>query len=167
MRWLLLLSLILAGCTQDLESSARTRARASGPKALPLRLVAPDGEAVEMIPGAKFEVTVVSFFSPTWNPDNASHVAQLQKLQQRRGSQPLRIVLVAYDEEPGRLRKYLAANPLSMEVAVGDEGTFEHWKLKAIPTTVLVAPDGATIERLEGQVNADQLWERIAPFFPE
>lgn len=165
MRWWLLLALLLAGCTS--EVAREPRAKAQGPKSLPLKLLAPDGDVVEFVPGAKYEVTVVSFFSPTWNPDNASQVAELQKLHQRRGSQPLRIVLVAYDEEPERLRKYLKNHPLPMEVAVGDDATTDSWGLKAIPTTVVVAPDGATIERLEGQVTADRLWDKISPFFPE
>lgn len=165
MKWLLCLVLLLAGCTS--EVTREPRARASGPKALPLKLMDPTGEVREFVPGAKFEVTVIAFFSPTWNPDNESQVGELQKLHQRRGSQPLRILLVAYDEEPERLRKYLQAQPLPMEVAVGDDATYDSWGLKAIPTTVLVAPDGGTIERLEGQVTAERLWEKISPFFPE
>ena len=170
MKWLLCVVLLLTGCTADLEKSPRARARANGPKASPLKLLSPSGETVELVPGARFEVTVVSFFSPTWNPDNASHVGQLQKLFQRRGTQPLRVVLVAYDEEPEKLRKYLASNPSlkgGIEVAVADEPTLERWEVKAIPTTVVVAPDGAIIERLEGQPLADRLWDKIEPFFPE
>jgi len=159
------MALLLAGCTTEVQREPR--ARAQGPKSQALRLMSPEGEVRELVPGAKYEVTVVSFFSPTWNPDNASQVGELQKLAQRRGSQPLRILLVAYDEEPKRLRKYLQEHPLPLEVAVGDEATYDSWGLKAIPTTVLVAPDGGTIERIEGQVTADRLWEKISPFFPE
>ena len=168
MKWLLLVSLFcLGGCTADLEKKMPVRAKATGPKANALKLTSPTGEAVELVPGAKFEVTVVSFFSPTWNPDNASHVGELQKFFQRRGEQPLRIVLVAYDEEPERLRTYLKEHPVEFEVGVGDQPTFASWNVKAIPTTILVAPDGAIIERLEGQPEAERLWTKVAKFFPQ
>ena len=78
----------------------------------------------------------------------------------------LNIIGVAYGEEPSGLRKFLAANPVPFEVAVGADSTYEKFALTSIPTAVLVDENGRIVERWSGYFTTEELAEKISPKLP-
>lgn len=164
MRWigLALLTLLAAGCTQTLVSQESPTPGATGtPDAPAFNLLSAQGEAVTFTPGKK--VTLIAFWSPSWDPDHLAQLRALTELHERYANRGLRIVAVTYDEQPQKVRAVLQEHPVPFEVAVGAENTYERFGLENLPTALLVNREGVTVERFEGHRDVSELGEKIEP----
>ncbi|MBI3924645.1 MAG: TlpA family protein disulfide reductase [Armatimonadetes bacterium] len=157
-------ALLACGCAQTVPEGETPRPTVTGPTAPGFSLLSPLGDPVALEPGSQpGEPTLIAFWSPSWDPDHAAEEIVLRQLLERYGNRKLRVIAVAYDEKPEQIRNYLRQSPVPYEVAMGDEGIYDAYRLEAIPTMVLVAPDGGEAGRWEGHQRIESLAEKVEP----
>lgn len=173
---ILFTTLCLMGCQNPAPKpspsgtpSVRETIAVSGGEASPkFQLTAPDGSSVKFDPADNpdNEVFLLLFWSYRWDPNVSTLLERTSELHERYAPRGLTIVSVSYDEEPEGLRKYLSTNPLPFEVAVGQESTYEKFKITSIPTAILVDVNGRVVERWSGYYTTEELAETISPHLP-
>ncbi len=174
--WLLLLLLGSYACTTTVPASKtptvlsspspgeRPMPVASGPVVKPFSLLSPLGDRVEYVPGKEQVVCLIAFWSPTWDKDHAYQEKVLRELMSRYDDHHFRAVVIAYDEKPSFIRAYLKKRPVPFEVAMGETKVYDDYALKAVPTYILVAPDGRRIALWVGHQTVETLEQKIQPF---
>ena len=153
--------------TSPTASSSASSAE-SGEPSPGFNLAAPDGSTVEFNPkeNPDNEVFLLLFWSYRFDPNVKTLLSRAGELHERYSPRGLNIIGVAYGEEPSGLRKFLAANPVPFEVAVGADSTYEKFALTSIPTAVLVDENGRIVERWSGYFTTEELAEKISPKLP-
>jgi thiol-disulfide isomerase/thioredoxin len=88
------------------------------------------------------EVVVVNFWA-TWCAPCRRELPALASLHEQLKSRGGRVVAVSIDVEPDRVRRYLRAERLSLDVAHdGPDGLARELDLRAVPLTVVLDRDG-------------------------
>jgi peroxiredoxin len=174
---LALVLLFLVGCqpSDPGQSSATPNSQESpgdvataGEPSPKFKLTAPDGTVVVFDPSENRdnEVFLIYFWSYRWDPNVATFIERASELHERFAPRGLVIYGVAYDEEPAGLRKFLNTNSLPFEVVVGTDATYQSFKIKSIPTGILVDTNGRIVERFTGYFSTEELTEKISPYLP-
>lgn len=148
--FLLLVLLPACGGSPEGDSPSGPAPSGTGPALPPLTMKGADGGAVELRPGEGPALTLVEAWSPTWFPEAERQLQQLVELHERWGNRGVRVLAVAYDEEPEAVARALEGQGVLFEVAMGDTATWEALKVEALPTTWLVDRKGRVVEKLEG-----------------
>ncbi|MCA9790747.1 MAG: TlpA family protein disulfide reductase [Candidatus Eremiobacteraeota bacterium] len=162
----LLVALLLAGCNPGPEPESTATPTHKLGTIEGFKLQTPDGKPVVFDPNDSSKVTVLSFWSVTWNPENEAHLDLLNELYERYGNKGLRIIAIAYDEKPEAVKAVMEKRILPFEVAMGTKELYERFKLTSIPATFVVSPGGALRKRLEGLQTVETLTELIKPELP-
>ncbi len=167
---LLILTLAVAGC-----GGGNTKAKASasptvskGQTSPSFNLTAVDGSAVSLKPteNPQGDVNLVLFWSYRWDPNVKTLLARYSELHERYAPRGLRIIAVAYGEEPSGLRTFLAENKTPFPVAVGVDSTFTKFGLEALPTAILIDKTGKIADRWEGHFTTEELGEKLKTYLP-
>jgi peroxiredoxin len=105
------------------------------------------------------EGVLVVFFSTTC-PFCQRHNRHLERLRRRMAGQPLRILGVAHDREPGLVREYLARNGLGFQVTLDQQPLHEALSLRrVIPLTCVVDRRGRLREVIPGEMFEEDVME--------
>lgn len=165
--WLLFL-LCLCGCGAQGTKATPSATPKSGSLAPAFNLTAVDGSAVKFNPkeNPDGDVTLLVFWSKTWDSNAKVLLSRLAELHERYAPRGLRIVAVAYQEEPTDLRAFLSINKTPFPVAVGVDSTYEKFDLKTIPTAILVDKAGKVAEKWEGHYSTEEMSTTISPYLP-
>lgn len=165
--WLLAV-LCLCGCGGPGTKATPSATPKSGSLAPAFNLTAVDGSAVKFDPknNPNGDVTLLVFWSKTWDSNAKVLLSRLAELHERYAPRGLRIIAVAYQEEPADLRAYLAINKTPFPVAVGVDNTYEKFALKSIPTAILVDKAGKVAEKWEGHYSTEEMSTTISPYLP-
>jgi alkyl hydroperoxide reductase subunit AhpC len=162
--------LCLCGCGGQGSGSTPTATPSSGPgKISPaFNLTAVDGSAVSFKPteNPNGDVTMLVFWSYSWDSNVKTLLARLSELHERYAPRGLRIIAVAYDEEPSNLRNFLSTNKTPFPVAVGVDSTYEKFGLKSIPTIIVVDKSGQIVKRWEGHYSTEEISTELSPYLP-
>lgn len=164
-----ILALLLTGCKnkpQDKPTALATPNIAAGSVASAFNLVGADGSAVSFKPGENpqgIDATLLIFWSLRWDPNSKTLLNRARELQERCGPRGLRIITIAYDGEPAKIRSFLAGFKLPFAVALAANNTLKNYSVKAIPTSILIAKNGKLIDRWEGYFSTQEQSERITP----
>lgn len=168
---IILLTLTLIGCGKGGANSADPSSSPSGSKgqASPgFNLTAVDGSTVSLKPteNPQKDVHLVLFWSYRWDPNVATLLQRYAELHERYAPRGLRIIAVAYGEEPSGLRNFLAENKTPFPVAVGVDSTFSKFELKALPTAILIDKEGRIADRWEGHFSTEEMSEKLKSHLP-
>ena len=93
-------------------------------------------------------------------------LGNIAELHERYAPRGLRIIAVAYGEEPSGLRTFLAENKTPFPVAVGVDSTLSKFDLKALPTAILVDKSGKIADRWEGHFSTEEMGEKLKSYLP-
>ncbi len=166
---ILLLIFTLAGCGGNTKATPSASPSVSKGQASPgFNLTAVDGSAVSLKPteNPQGDVHLVVFWSYRWDPNVKTLLQRYSELHERYGPRGLRIIAVAYGEEPTGLRTFLSENKTPFPVAVGVDSTFSKFDLKALPTAIVVDKDGKIADRWEGHFTTEEMSEKLKPYLP-
>jgi len=173
---LCLLSLLFLGCQPSDDpgldgpspTSTPIKSAHKGEPSPKLNLTAPDGSTVTFNPSDNpdNEAFLLVFWSQQWDPNARTLLDRVEELHERYAPRGLTVIAVSYDDEPSGLRKYLNANPLPFEVAVGAASTLSDFQVTSIPTAILVDSNGRIVERWSGYYSTEEWAEAISPHLP-
>ena len=167
---LLIAFALLVGCnpaTDPGASSSPSPGQTGATGELPgFNLLSHTGETISFAPGGDDKLTVLAFWSPTWDPDHQVMLDRLIELHERYAVRGLRVVVVTYDEEPKTVRAIAQKRRFPFEVAIGAKSTYQRYDLQAVPTFLVVTPKGEVAERFEGHLAVDKFVKKISNILP-
>ncbi len=168
---ILLLSLTLMGCGGGEKNKQNPSANPSvskGQTSPAFNLTAVDGSTISLKPSENpdGDIHLVLFWSYRWDPNVKTLLQRYAELHERYAPRGLRIIAVAYGEEPSGLRTFLAENKTPFPVAVGVDSTFSKFDLKALPTAILVDKSGKIADRWEGHFSTEEMGEKLKSYLP-
>jgi thiol-disulfide isomerase/thioredoxin len=100
---------------------------------------------------ARGRVVVVNFWA-TWCPPCVAEMPSLERLQKAFAGEPLEVVAVNVGEEPFDVALFLRRVPVEVTVLLDRKGsTQKGWKVRGLPTTVIVDADGKVRYHVAGQ----------------
>lgn len=112
-------------------------------------LPALDGAARSPAPKAG-SLTLIHFFA-TWCGPCKEELQSLDRLYADFDSRALNLVAIDVGEPEIRVRRFFATLPVRFPVLLDeDRRAMKAWDVPAFPTTFVIAPDGASVIRIEG-----------------
>lgn len=161
----------LCGCSGKADNNAATGNAGSG-KALPMLqstgrplggkvLKGLNGDNITFKGKDAKPMTIVSLWSPTWFDGSDAQLMQLMDVNNKYGSQGLRIVLMAYEVPAEKAQKEVRVKKIPFEVGIGSPELYETLGVKSIPTTWYLDSDGNLLDRAEGFQTADEISQTI------
>ena len=107
-------------------------------------------------------VVLLNFWA-TWCGPCRQELPQLQRLHQQHSNAGL-VVLGISDEKPDHTREFLAERGITYP-SLHDEGSlvFRRYGVTAIPTTLVIGPDGVISFRFEGYLNRSAMAKALKP----
>lgn len=104
----------------------------------------------------KGKVVLVDFWG-TWCGPCKMLEPRERSLKQMYRDQPFEILGIAIDSKP-RLKAYLEKNPLPWpNIADGSRSLSDQYKIEAVPTFMLIDPEGTLIKTWQGGQNFDEI----------
>ncbi|MEW8586141.1 MAG: TlpA disulfide reductase family protein [Candidatus Thiodiazotropha sp.] len=147
MRWLVVLwlSLWLAPSQADLPPLTHNlTAIAEASPAPELRLLSMDDEMID-IDSLKGKVVVVNFWA-TWCPPCIREMPSLEALHQETKARGVVVLAVNIGEDIDTIFPFLGSVEPSPSFPIlldSDSSSLSRWKVRGLPTTFVVAPDGS------------------------
>jgi thiol-disulfide isomerase/thioredoxin len=97
------------------------------------------------------EVVVVNFWA-TWCPPCIAEMPTLERLQQAFAGKPLKVLAVNVGDEPYDIALFLRQQPLDLTILLDRKGrTQKPWKMRGLPTTVILDAGGKVRYHVPGQ----------------
>lgn len=123
----------------------------AGAPAPPLELPDLQGKRVALHETAAARRLVVVAFWATWCGPCHTELAELARLYERHASDGLEVLAVSVDRDPDAARRYAEREEMPFPVLLDPErAALERYGVQALPTSVLVAPDGTVLRAVEG-----------------
>ncbi|GAA4451793.1 hypothetical protein GCM10023189_14180 [Nibrella saemangeumensis] len=91
----------------------------------------------------------------TWCPPCRAEMPSIEKLYQSVDKNKVAFVMLSLDDSPEKARKYIEQNKFTFPVYVPAGPMPSDFATEAIPTTLILAPDGRIAQRMEGMFNYD------------
>jgi peroxiredoxin len=166
----LLVTASLCGCGGPGSQPGPTPTAQSSPGQLSpsFNLTAVDGSAVSYSPtnNPNGDVTLLAFWSYSFDSNVKVLLSRLAELHERYAPRGLRLISIAYQEEPANLRNFLSTNKTPFPVAVGVDSTYQKFALKSIPTAILIDKSGKIVHRWEGHYSTEEMSTVISGYLP-
>lgn len=97
------------------------------------------------------QVVVVNFWA-TWCPPCVAEMPALERLQAAFDGEPLQVVAVNVAEEPYDVALFLRQVPVDLTILLDQRGrTQKGWKVRGLPTTVILDAEGKVRHHVAGQ----------------
>lgn len=133
-------------------------------------LPAPGGERIALSALLEKGPVLLDFWA-TWCKPCVEAMPKLEEIHQKYSAQGLTIVGINEDGPRGqnRIRPFLKARNITFPIAIdGDGSVMKRLQVGALPTTILIAPDGEIILRQAGYTpaNAQDLIQAIETLLP-
>lgn len=97
------------------------------------------------------EVVVINFWA-TWCPPCIAEMPTLERLQKAFAGQPLKVLAVNVGDEPYDIALFLRQQPLDLTILLDSRGrTQKPWKMRGLPTTVILDAEGTIRHHVPGQ----------------
>lgn len=138
--------LLLGGCGDETAPQ-----RGAGPRIEGLILERLDGGA-EAIEDYRGKLVVLNVWA-TWCPPCRREMPGLEKLARELDPERFAVIGLAIDESPPLVREYLRQKGLTFarHIDRGGNATHQRMDLSAVPTTVVIAPDGRVVWSVAGE----------------
>ena len=109
-----------------------------------------DGDAWSL-KAARGNVVVVNFWA-TWCPPCIAEMPALERLQKTFAGQPLQVIAVNVGQEPYDIALFLRQLPVDLTILLDSKGsTQKAWKVRGLPTTVILDTEGTVRYHVAGQ----------------
>jgi thiol-disulfide isomerase/thioredoxin len=172
LKWLLLwFCLWLLPAQAELPALPHDLTPISEPKTAPaLRLPNMDNETID-ISALEGKVVVVNFWA-TWCPPCTREMPSLEQLYQATRDRGVVVLAVNVGEDVDTVFPYLDSVELTPTFPIlidSDSSSLSDWKLRGLPTTFVVAPDGKLAFQAVGgrEFNHPKLIEQLMSLFNE
>lgn len=132
-------------------------------------LAAPDGKRVQLSKLLKEGPVLLDFWA-TWCKPCIKGMPKLDAIYKKYKDQGLTVVGVNEDGPRGqnRIRPFLRGRKISFPIAIdNDGGVMKRMQVRALPTTILIAPDGEIVLRQAGLSDPAPLIEAIEMLLPK
>lgn len=105
----------------------------------------------------------VVVFWETWCPYCKRHNARIDRLYRGTRAIPFRVLGVAMDGDPGKVRSYMKASGFTFPVAMGSAGLRDRFTpRKVIPMTCTIDREGRLVQVIPGEMSEEDV-SRLAP----
>jgi thiol-disulfide isomerase/thioredoxin len=142
---LILSALVLLGASSNLVDAAPTSATIA-----PRFALAGRGDTTVALDSLAAKVVLVDFWASWCGPCRKSF-PWMNALHEKYGARGLAVVAISLDKERAAADAFLARNPAAFTVAFDPAGkTAEAYRVKGMPSTYLIAPDGTILVRRTG-----------------
>ena len=108
-----------------------------------------EGKSIGFTPGTD-DFTLLEVWAPTWFEQSDEQFQRLQEIHERFGNRGVRVLCLAYETDPPRVRQAIQDHSALFDVALGEEATFDMLQLQSLPTTWILDRQGHPLQRLEG-----------------
>lgn len=123
----------------------------AGTPAPPLELADIHGETVNLQSTAAERRLVVVAFWASWCGPCHTELAQLSRLYERHAAEGLEVLAVSVDRDPAAALRYVEEAEVPFVVLLDPKHeVLERYGVQALPTSVLVGPDGAVVRAVQG-----------------
>ncbi len=100
---------------------------------------------------ARGNVVVVNFWA-TWCPPCVAEMPALERLQKMFAGHPLQVIAVNVGQEPYDIALFLRQLPVDLTILLDSKGsTQKGWKVRGLPTTVILDAEGKVRYHVAGQ----------------
>ena len=101
------------------------------------------------------QVLLVNFWA-TWCPPCLKEMPAMQRLRQAMAGQPFEILAVSMGDSPEQIQQFLERMPLDFPILLdSDMKAAQNWKIRVVPTSFLLDPDGKIRYWLRGDLEWD------------
>lgn len=115
-------------------------------------------------PGPKQHLTVVTVWSPEWYDKSSEQIRFLESLRSKYSAPGLRIICLAYDTPPAKVKKLIKEQKIPFEIGVGSPELYNKLKVQAVPCYWFLDSDGNTLEACEGLMTFEDMDAKIGGF---
>jgi len=132
-------------------------------------LAAPNGERVELSKLLKQGPVLLDFWA-TWCKPCIKGMPKLDAIHQKYKDQGLTVIGINEDGPRGqnRIRPFLNGRNITFQIAIDSDGSvMKRMQVRALPTTILIAPDGEIILRQAGLSDEAPLIKAIEMLLPK
>lgn len=132
-------------------------------------LAAPNGERVELSKLLKQGPVLLDFWA-TWCKPCIKGMPKLDQIHQKYKDQGLTVVGINEDGPRGqnRIRPFLNGRNITFQIAIDSDGSvMKRMQVRALPTTILIAPDGEIVLRQAGLSDPEPLIKAIEMLLPK
>lgn len=118
----------------------------------------PDLEGKQITVGQSGKITVINFWA-TWCPPCREEMPELNQFA-RKYHQSLLFYAVNIQEPSSKVSEFLKQNNYTMPTLLDSDGTVaKHFRISAIPTTIVIDKDGLITYRKSGAMTMSELEE--------
>lgn len=142
---------------------------ASATTAPDFTLAAPDGKQVRLSKLLENGPVLLDFWA-TWCKPCIKGMPKLNEIHEKYKNKGLTIVGVNEDGPRGqnRIRPFLRGRNITFQIAIDSDGSvMKRMQVRALPTTILIAPDGEIVLRQAGLSDPAPLIEAIEMLLPK
>ena len=142
---------------------------ASAATAPDFNLSAPDGKQVQLSELLKEGPVLLDFWA-TWCKPCIKGMPKLNDIHEKYKDQGLTVVGINEDGPRGqnRIRPFLRGRNITFQIAIDSDGSvMKRMQVRALPTTLLIAPDGEIVLRQAGLSSTEPLIEAIEMLLPK
>ncbi|MFT5368278.1 MAG: thiol-disulfide isomerase/thioredoxin [Candidatus Latescibacterota bacterium] len=132
-------------------------------------LAAPNGKRLQLSKLLENGPVLLDFWA-TWCKPCIQGMPKLDEIHQKYKDRGLTVVGVNEDGPRGqtRIRPFLRGRNISFKIAIdSDGGVMKQMQVRALPTTILIAPDGEIVLRQAGLSDPKPLIEAIEMLLPK
>lgn len=132
-------------------------------------LAAPDGKRVQLSELLKEGPVLLDFWA-TWCKPCIKGMPKLDEIHKKYKDKGLTVIGVNEDGPRGqnRIRPFLRGRKISFQIAIDSDGSvMKRMQVRALPTTILIAPDGEIVLRQAGLSDPAPLVEAIEMLLPK
>jgi peroxiredoxin len=95
-----------------------------------------------------------------------AETSSLEALHRQYGPQGLRVLGIALENDPEKVRLVSQQHSLTYPIAIGGEDLEEHFGIEGFPVTLVIGRDGRIYSQHTGATSADALRSEIAQLLP-
>jgi len=149
-----LLSLCAAGAFSGAARAEGIVPEYQGPPLPPFALQDLHGNTVDLA-ALRGQVVLVNFWA-TWCPPCVEEMPSLERLQDRLEGRPFKLLAVNMGETPKQIGDFLEHLPLDITILLDPDGiALRKWKVFAVPSSYIIAPDGRVSHAYTGTLEWD------------
>jgi thiol-disulfide isomerase/thioredoxin len=101
----------------------------------------------------KGKIILLNFWA-TWCEPCRHEMPSIERLREKLAGKPFAVFAVNVDEPDARVRTFLTQTGLSLPVLMDpNKKVTRDWKVRVLPTTFVIGPDGRTRYRLVGDID--------------
>ncbi|MDE2491652.1 MAG: TlpA family protein disulfide reductase [Elusimicrobia bacterium] len=125
---------------------------ASGPHPAPGFSLPALGGGTVSLSSERGKVVLVNFWA-TWCDSCREELPTLRELARRRDGPDFALLAVNVDEDASKVPPFAKAHALDFPILLADPGTMSAYRVRDLPTSFLIAPDGTIARRYVGPLD--------------